>query len=109
MLPSTQRVDDNWRSITGTLRKPVAERVVSSRLPALLAEHTPALVIVSVGGNDFLRKLPEADTRANVHAICAQARDAGAGVLVIGRPITEAPDPGEAARRIAESLGITAG
>ena len=26
------------------------------RLPALLAEHRPALVIVSVGGNDFLRQ-----------------------------------------------------
>ena len=39
----------------------------------------------------------------------AEARDAGAGVLVIGRPITEAADPGLATREIAESLGITAG
>jgi orotidine-5'-phosphate decarboxylase len=35
-----------------------------------------------------------------------EARDAGASVLVIGRPITEARDPGEAARAIAESLGF---
>ena len=35
-----------------------------------------------------------------------QARDAGASILVIGRPITEAADPGEAARVIAESLGF---
>ena len=35
-----------------------------------------------------------------------QARDAGAGILVIGRPITAAPDPAAAARKIAESLGI---
>ena len=38
-----------------------------------------------------------------------EAMDAGAGVLVIGRPITAAPDPVLAARDIAQSLGISAG
>lgn len=38
----------------------------------------------------------------------AQARDAGASLLVIGRPITQAADPGQAARDIAESIGISA-
>jgi orotidine-5'-phosphate decarboxylase len=38
----------------------------------------------------------------------AEARDAGANVLVIGRPITGAPDPAQAARDIAQSLGISA-
>jgi orotidine-5'-phosphate decarboxylase len=38
----------------------------------------------------------------------AEARDAGANVLVIGRPITGAPDPARAARDIAQSLGISA-
>ena len=38
----------------------------------------------------------------------AEARDAGASVLVIGRPITGAPDPAQAARDIAQSLGISA-
>jgi orotidine-5'-phosphate decarboxylase len=38
----------------------------------------------------------------------AEARDSGASILVIGRPITGAPDPSLAARDIAQSLGISA-
>ena len=57
-----------------------------ARLPALLAEHRPQLVIVSIGGNDFLRKLPESDTRAHVHSICQQVLAAGAQVLLVALP-----------------------
>ena len=56
------------------------------RLPDLLAEHQPKLVIVSIGGNDFLRKLPEEGTRANITAICRQALDSGAQVLLVAVP-----------------------
>ena len=52
-----------------------------ARLPALLAEHQPKLVIVSIGG-----KLPESDTRTHVHAICKQALAAGAQVLLVAVP-----------------------
>jgi orotidine-5'-phosphate decarboxylase len=38
----------------------------------------------------------------------AEARAAGANILVIGRPVTAAPDPASAARDIALSLGISA-
>jgi acyl-CoA hydrolase len=56
------------------------------RLPALLEEHEPVLTIVSIGGNDFLRQLPVADTQGNVRAICRQARDAGTQVLLVAIP-----------------------
>jgi len=39
----------------------------------------------------------------------AEARAAGANVLVIGRPITGAADPALAAREIAQSLGVSTG
>jgi lysophospholipase L1-like esterase len=57
-----------------------------ARLPGLLAEHKPALVIASIGGNDFLRRLPEADTEVNLRRIAALAREAGAQVLLVAVP-----------------------
>jgi len=38
-----------------------------------------------------------------------EAGDLGAGILVIGRPITAASDPAAAAREIAQSLGLSKG
>lgn len=57
-----------------------------ARLPALLEEHRPQLVLVSIGGNDFLRRMPQSDTRANIRAICGQAAAAGAQVVLVGVP-----------------------
>jgi acyl-CoA thioesterase I len=57
-----------------------------ARLPALLAEHQPALVIASIGGNDFLRRLPEADTETHLRRIVALARASGAQVLLVAVP-----------------------
>lgn len=56
------------------------------RLPALLAEHRPQLVLVSIGGNDFLRRMSEADTRENIRAICRQAAASGAQVVLVAVP-----------------------
>lgn len=56
------------------------------RLPSLLQKHQPALVIVSIGGNDFLRRQSAAATRANVRQICAEAQASGAQVLLVGVP-----------------------
>jgi acyl-CoA thioesterase I len=57
-----------------------------ARLPALLQEHQPALVLVSIGGNDLLRRLPEADTRANLQRTCEQVLAAGAQALLVAVP-----------------------
>ena len=57
-----------------------------ARLPALLQEHAPPLVLVSIGGNDFLRRLPEAQTRANNQKICELCLASGAQVLLVAIP-----------------------
>jgi acyl-CoA thioesterase I len=57
-----------------------------ARLPALLAEHQPALVIVSIGGNDFLRRVAASDTEANIRRIVAASRQASAQVLLVAVP-----------------------
>ena len=56
------------------------------RLPALLQEHRPALVIVSIGGNDFLRRLSLETTRTHLRRIGEQARASGAQVLLVAVP-----------------------
>ena len=55
-----------------------------SRLPALLQQHRPAVVIIELGGNDALRGLPIAMTRANLAEMAKQARSAAARVLIAG-------------------------
>jgi len=55
-----------------------------SRLPALLAQHRPALVVLELGGNDALRGLPLDMTRDNLAAMARASRQAGAQVLLLG-------------------------
>jgi len=55
-----------------------------ARLPTLLAEHRPQLVIVELGGNDGLRGQPPAQLQQNLAAIILSARESGARVLLLG-------------------------
>ncbi len=56
------------------------------RTAALLAEHQPALVLLGIGGNDFLRRMDESATRANIERIVQLCKDSGAQVLLIAIP-----------------------
>lgn len=55
-----------------------------ARLPALLAEHRPALVLIELGGNDGLRGTPLAQLQQNLAAMVRQSQEAGAKVLILG-------------------------
>ncbi len=55
-----------------------------SRLPALLKQHRPSVVLIELGGNDALRGLPLAMTEDNLRAMAQASREAGARVLILG-------------------------
>lgn len=55
-----------------------------ARLPALLAQHHPAIVVIELGGNDGLRGGDLAATRANLDAMIDAVAKARAKPLLIG-------------------------
>jgi len=58
-----------------------------SRLPQLLQQHRPAVVLIQLGANDGLRGLSLASMRDNLTTMVRASRAAGARVLLIGMRI----------------------
>lgn len=56
------------------------------RLPELLEEHRPQLLLIELGGNDFLRHVPLADTAANLKSLVLQAREKNIPVVLLAMP-----------------------
>jgi len=77
------------------LERPVVNASVSgdtsagglSRLPRLLREHAPELVIIELGGNDGLRGQQPAQLQRNLARMIELSREAGAEVLLLGMQI----------------------
>jgi acyl-CoA thioesterase I len=55
-----------------------------TRLPSLLKQHRPDVVVLELGANDALRGLPLAMTRDNLDAMAKAAKSSGAKVLLAG-------------------------
>ena len=55
-----------------------------TRLPALLTQHKPALVVIELGANDGLRGLPVPAAEANLRAMVTMAQKADARVMLVG-------------------------
>lgn len=58
-----------------------------ARLPVLLEQVQPELVIIELGGNDGLRGLPAANMQQNLSAMVEQSRASGADVILLGMRI----------------------
>lgn len=77
------------------------------RLPALLQQHKPRLVVLCHGGNDLLQSRGNGAAKANILAMVELIRSSGAEVLLLG-----VPQPGvflstaEIYHEIAEETGV---
>jgi len=63
------------------------------RLPKLLEQHSPRVVIIELGGNDGLRGFPPNVIESNLETMITLAREAEARVLLVGMQIP--PNYGE--------------
>lgn len=58
-----------------------------TRLPSLLEQHRPALVVIELGGNDGLRGLPLMAAESNLRAMINMSKKAKSHVLLVGMQI----------------------
>lgn len=85
------------------------------RLPALLDEHAPRLVVLELGGNDGLRGYPTRTLRDNLVTMASLALERGARVLIL--PMEIPPNYGprytsafrDSFREAAQTTGATLG
>lgn len=63
------------------------------RLPKLLEQHSPQVVVIELGGNDGLRGFPPNVIESNLETMITLAREADARVLLVGMQIP--PNYGE--------------
>jgi acyl-CoA thioesterase I len=58
-----------------------------SRLPTLLTQHKPTIVVIELGGNDALRGMAMTQTEQNFSRMAELATRAGAKVLLLGMQV----------------------
>ncbi|WP_037586721.1 GDSL-type esterase/lipase family protein [Stenoxybacter acetivorans] len=73
-----------WAVINGGVSGDTSAEALQ-RLPELLKER-PELVLIGIGGNDFLRKLPESETRRNVREMVDLVREKHIDAVLIAEP-----------------------
>lgn len=88
----------NNQSYPSELEKRIKRRVINAgipgeltgegleRLPLLLDQYRPALLLLCHGGNDILKKTSDSALRANLSAMIHLARERGIDVIVIAVP-----------------------
>lgn len=83
--PTRLALDSGWRVVNAGIPGHTSGQA-AARLPELLARHRPDAVIIAVGGNDFLRRHPLADTRRHLEALITTARQGREHVALLAVP-----------------------
>ncbi|MFQ3787935.1 arylesterase [Halomonas sp. A29] len=91
-----ERLDGNARVVNASISGETSGGG-ASRLPELIGQHDPDIVLLELGGNDGLRGLPPSQLEANLAAMIEASQAAGAEVLLLGIDIP--PNYGQAYRR----------
>ena len=83
--PTLLAEDTGWNVVNAGISGDTAHNA-QYRLPALLAELEPELVIIELGGNDFLRRLPLAGVREALRSMILQVQGEGAITVLVSVP-----------------------
>lgn len=77
------------------------------RLPEILDEHQPKLVLLCLGGNDMLRRQENGQTESNLRAMIQSIRAKGANVVLIAVPEPKLfSGPPELYEKLADEFGL---
>lgn len=83
--PTRLALQTGWRVINAGLPGDTAQ-AGARRLPALLEAHRPALLLIEMGGNDFLRRREARLVKEDLRQLVQQGRQAGAQVVLVAVP-----------------------
>lgn len=74
-----------WAVVNGGVSGDTSAQALD-RLPALLEQHDPKLVLVTLGGNDMLRRQPQGQTVANLGRMLDLVKARGAKTVLLATP-----------------------
>jgi acyl-CoA thioesterase I len=84
-FPSLLAAQTGWKVINAGISGDTAS-AAKYRLADLLAQHQPELVIIELGGNDFLRRRPAATVKQDLRQIIDQSLSSSATTVLISVP-----------------------
>ncbi len=83
-----QQTQPDWQVINASISGETSSGGLT-RLPELLQQHEPDLVLLELGANDGLRALPTRQLQNNLEAMIKQIRATPAEVLLLGMQIPD--------------------